>query len=556
MKLIDKKILLIALALVLGMASCDDYLEKTPKSNLDENLVFSVFTNAEQYQATIYENVWGRFNAVGNYQPVPLSSASDESDSPRGYHGTIYFNTGAYDGIDANIYNYYEGIRRANMFLSKESVIPFPSEAKKKQLLGETYFLRAFFYHELTKRFGGMPILDETKLFKPGDNLELPRNSYKECVTFMLSDLQKAIEYMPATLPETSYGRATKGAAMALKARVLLFAASPQWQREMGQDLWSQAAAAAKDVIDLTDNGSKVYELYDTGKGATDYEQLFFTRYEDGNKEIIFAKHAKPVGFSSDEIKVWSPSGGKLGGDGAVCPTQNFVDLFETTEGYPISDSRSKYDPQKPYENRDPRFYKTVLYHGASWQGETLDVTYDEANKVFGTHRANSTDYTRTGYYVRKYLPESVKNLTSNTSYHEWIFFRLAEMYLNYAEALNETLATPSTEVYEAVNAIRRRSGMVDLPANLNKDQMRERIWNERAIELSFEEHRWWDARRWGKAADWFGGPMYGMEIHNTGVKYNEKVFYTRTYFPYMDLYPIPISEMRKNPLYDQNPGW
>lgn len=554
MKLIINNIKWLAFAVLFGFVSCDDFLEQAPKSNLDEEKVFTIFTNAEQYHATIYENVWGRFNAVGDFQPVPLSSASDESDSPRGYHGTINFNTGSYDGVDANIYNYYEGIRRVNTFLSKVDVIPFPSDAKKTQMLGEAYFLRAFFYHELTKRFGGMPIIKQ--LFKPGDNLNQARNSYKDCVTYMLEDLKLAIEYLPVSVPETADGRATQGAAMALKARILLFAASPQWQREMNENLWQQAADAAKAVIDLKEGGVNVYKLYDTGKGADDYEQLFFTRREGGNNEVIFAKHAGPVNFSSNEIYVWAPSGGLLGGAGAVCPTQNFVNLFETTEGYPITDSRSKYDPQKPFTNRDPRFYKTVLYHGSKWQGETIDVTYDDATATYGTHRDPQKEHTRTGYYVRKYLPESVKNQSTTTSYHEWIFFRLAEMYLNYAEALNETLATPSQDVYDAVNAIRRRSGMVDLPTGLNKDEMRERIWNERAVELSFEEHRWWDARRWGMATKWFGGPMYAMEIHTTAPVYNEKVFYTRSYFAYMDLYPIPISEMRKNPLYFQNSGW
>ena len=140
----------------------------------------------------------------------------------------------------------------------------------------------------------------------------------------------------------------------------------------MGEDLWQQAADAAKSVIDLKDGSEQVYKLYDTGNGAADYEQLFFTRREAGNKEVIFYRHTGPVGFSSSEIQVWSPKGGNLGGDGAVAPTQNFVDLFEMSNGKLINEPGSGYDPQNPYANRDPRFYKTVLYHGSSWQGETL----------------------------------------------------------------------------------------------------------------------------------------------------------------------------------------
>lgn len=550
-------ILLVSAAVV----SCDldEFLDRAPGQNLDEEKVFTVFANAEKFQLDIYSNLHARFNVAGSYQAAPMSSASDESDSQYGWQATTKFNVGNYDGEDPSIDNNYAGIRKANLFLSKKDIIPFPSEERKNQLLGETYFLRAFFFNEVVKRFGGMPIMDETRMFLPGDDLSLPRDSYKDCVNYILADLEKAIAMLPATLPETEYGKATKGAAMALKARILLYAASPLWQNEMGENLWKQAADAAKAVIDLKDNGAQVYALYNKGNGADDYEQMFFTRREHGNMEVIFAKHAAPVGFSTDEITVWAPKGGTLGGNGAVCPTQNFVNLFEMKDGKPISES-SLYNPQDPFKNRDPRFYKTILYNGVQWQGETLDLVYNPVKELSGKHREIKSD-TRTGYYVRKYLPEQVKNQTTNTAYHNWVYIRLAEMYLNYAEALNESEDTPAARslAAAAVNEVRNRSGMPNLPIGLNQDQLRKRIWNERAIELSFEEHRWWDARRWLKAVDWFGGAMYEMEITKNEqgtLVYAEKPFFTRVYRSYMNLYPIPLSEMRKNPLYVQNPGW
>jgi hypothetical protein len=557
MKTVCNTIKYLVPVLLLAFQACDEYLDKAPALPLNDENVFTIFSNAERFHNDIYASLQQRFNAVGDYQPVPLSSASDESDSQLGSHGTYNLNMGNYSGVDANLDNYYGGIRNVNTFLSKVAVIPFPSETKKQQMLGEVYFLRAFYFNEIIKRFGGMPIMDESKILVPGDNLQLPRNSYKECVTFILQDLDSAITKLPVTLTETEYGRATKGAALALRARVLLFAASPLWQKEMGENLWQQAADAAKAVIDLTDNGEKVYALYNTGQGADDYEQLFFLRREMGNKEIIFYKHESPIGYTSSQIIVWSPKGGKFGGDGAVSPTQNFVDLFEMANGKLITESGSGYNADNPYLNRDPRFYKTVLYNGCQWQGETLDLTFNADKDLSGVNR-QTKEYTRTGYFVRKYLPEGVKYQTSNTSYHNWIYFRLAEMYLNYAEALNEALPAPTQEVYNAVNEVRKRSGVVNFPAGLDKTQMRERIWNERAIELSFEEHRWWDARRWQKATDWFGGPMYEMEITKNGsnLVYTKKPFYTRIYRAYMDLYPIPTDEIRKNPLYYQNPGW
>lgn len=556
-KKITKQLALCLLSLSLSLTACDDFLDKAPSSNLDEKTVFGVFANAQGYHNDIYAHLQQRFNAVGNFQPVPMASASDEADAQQGYHGTQSLNVGNYEGTDDNLYNYYEGIRKANTFITKEAIVPFPSDVKKNQMMGEVYFLRAFYFNEVVKRFGGMPIMTENNILFPNDNLNLSRNSYKECVDFMLQDLEKAIAILPTTLSENEYGRATKGAAMALKARVLLFAASPQWQKEMSENLWAKAADASKALIELTDNGSKVYELYSTGKGADDYERLFFLRREAGNKEIIFYKHENPVGFTDNQISVWAPKGGNLGGAGAVCPTQNFVDLFEMSNGKMIHQEGSGYDEQNPYANRDPRFYKTVLHNEMLWQDETMELFFNDSEEASGAHRKNKKDYTRTGYYVRKFLPEGVRNLTPNKESHNWIYFRLAEMYLNYAEASNE-MDGPTTSVYEAINLVRNRSGQIELPSGLSQEEMRKLIFNERAVELSFEEHRWWDARRWGKAVEWFGGPMYEMEIRKqgNGFSYTPKLFYNRVYRSYMDLYPISRSELNKNILYKQNPGW
>ncbi|HET7732466.1 MAG TPA: RagB/SusD family nutrient uptake outer membrane protein, partial [Paludibacter sp.] len=341
----------IILTFILGFVSCDDFLDRAPSVNLDEEKVFTNFVNAQAFHADIYSGLLSRFNAIGNFQPVPLSSASDESESNAGYHGTKNFNMGAYDGNDALIYHYYSSIRKANSFLKNTDKIPFPDTKTKEKMLGEVYFLRAFYYNEMLKRFGGMPILTEKDLFIPGDNLMRPRNTYRELFAFIMTDLNKAIEYLPVTLNTNEYGRATQGAALALKARVLLYAASPlfsnktgiwgmggttdDWFEKDNKSWWLKAAEAAKAVIDLKDgDGNPVYELYKTNavNKADDYEKLFFKRREHGNKEIIFYKHEAPVGFGSNEIKVWMPSG-DFGGDGAVQPTNNFVKLFEMSDG-------------------------------------------------------------------------------------------------------------------------------------------------------------------------------------------------------------------------------
>jgi len=570
-----KNIKYIILFLVLGLTACDDFLDRAPDVNLDEEKVFTDFLNAQRFHADIYSGLTSRFNAVGNFQPVPLSSAADESESPAGYHGTKGFNMGNYNGLDANISFYYTAIRKANLFLSNAEVVPFPDDQTKNQMLGEVYFLRAFYFNEMLKRFGGMPIMTENDLLVPGDNLMRPRDSYRDCFAFIMDDLNKAISSLPVTLTTNEYGRATKGAAMALKARVLLYAASPlfsqktgiwgmggtvdDWLDKDGKTWWLKAAEAAKAVIDLKDGeGNQVYALYQTtaANKADDYEKQFFKRREQGNREVIFYKHEAPVGFNNNEINVWMPSG-DFGGAGAVEPTQNFVNLFEMSNGKYIGEPGSGYDPKNPYLNRDPRFYKIIIYHGSTWQGATMDLSTTTAQFPAGTFL--------TGYFVRKYVPEEIKKATSTSAYHNWIFFRLAEMYLNYAEAMNE-VEGPTQQVRAAVNLVRARSGVVELPVDLTSDKrsMRARIQRERGIELCFEEQRWWDARRWSTgedgelAAKWFGGPMNRAVITKSGgtVSYAEEAYYTRIYSPNNNLYQIPLGELYKNPLFVQNPGY
>jgi len=555
-----KKSIYIFLALAsFSMISCeDDFLDRAPGLNLDEEKVFTIFENAQRFHVDIYSHLQDGFNRLGNFQPVPMSSAADESDSYMGYHGTQTLNFGSYDGVDNQLFNYYSGIRKANIFMSKLEVIPFPDEKTKEGMVGEAHFLRAFYYFEIIKRYGGMPIIEEVLI--PGNNLMYPRNSYKECVEYILADCESAISTLPVNRPDNEMGRTTKGAAMALKARMLLYAASPLWNVEItNADKWQLAADAAKAVIDLKDeNGAPMYELFNRGNGAADYERLFFTRRNNGNNEVIFYKHQGPIDFNNQQIAVWAPKGDGFDGAGAVAPTQNFVDLFEMSNGKLIGESGSGYDPNNPYLNRDPRFYKTIIYNGSVWQGITVETFLSPDLTSNGKHRKILAEYTSTGYYVRKYLPEEVKTKTTVQAYHNWIYFRLAEMYLNYAEAMNE-VAGPTAEVYAALNEVRGRSGVVDMPAGLSKEQMRLRIMNERAIELSFEEHRWWDARRWKKGAEWFGGEIFEMYIVKDGtgtLSYTKKPIDVRIYRDYMDLYPIPISEMNKNPLLQQNPGW
>ena len=227
------------------------------------------------------------------------------------------------------------------------------------------------------------------------------------------------------------------------------------------------------------------------------------------------------------------------------------------SDGKYINEPGSTYDASKPYLNRDPRFYKIIIYQGSVWQGITVDMSTTSTQFAAGTFQ--------TGYFVRKYLPEEIKKASTTTSYHNWVFFRLAEMYLNYAEAMNE-VEGPTQQVRDAVNTVRTRSGVVEIPVSLTADKksMRARIQRERGIELCFEEQRWWDARRWSTgeegelATKWFGEPMNRVVITKSGstVTYTEGSYFTRIYQPCNNFYQIPLVEMYKNPLFVQNPGY
>lgn len=540
-------------------SACDDFLDRAPDIALDEEAVFTNFDNAQKYHNDIYSHLVNGYTEIWNgYHSMPLACVSDEGDSFQGYNtGVTAFNTGSYNNQDNKLNNSYKGIRKTNEFLAQIDVIPFPDDATENSMIGEAYFLRAFYFNDIVKRYGGLQILKEDNILIPGDDLLFQRNTYQESVDQMLSDLDMAISLLPATRSDDELGRANKGAAMALKSRVLLYAASPLWQSQysdpQGRNMWQLAADAAKAVIDLQDDGALVYELFERtedGKTGVDaWERLFFTRRvgNDGNKETIFHKHISPVSFSNAAIINWAPIGEGIDGYGEVNPIENFVELFEMSDGRPGTAA----DPNDPYANREPRFYKTIIYNGSTWQNVEIETF------IGGKHNKESGKYPQTGYYVRKMLPEEVEATTPSTANHDWIYIRLAEMYLNYAEALNEVNG-PTPAVYDAINKLRQRVGHVDLPLGLSKDEMRTAIQNERAIELSFEGHRWFDARRWLKAKDWFGGTMYKMKItkENGSLTY-EKVFHeTRIYRDVMNLYPIPLTEMKKNPYMVQNPGW
>lgn len=516
-----------------------------------------------------YFNIPEGFSIDGN--GGMLASGSDEAVNS-GVNATIsIFNNGTWGPVrtvDDEYSNLYEGLRKVNLFLTNladAQIIPTDGltvTEDKSRLEGQAYFLRALFHFELVKRYGAVTLA--TRVFSKDENLNLPKNTYKECLDQIVADCDKAIaSNIPVFTRETTankfawrtgdYGRATKTAAMGLKSRMLLYAASPQFATQSGVT-WQQAADAAKDIIDLNVHSlrSNYTNVFNFGADSYNVEVLFATRAQNRND---IEQQQAPISFD--------------GATGRTNPTQELVDAFETTNGKLITDpSNTSYSETNPYANRDPRLALTVNYNGRVFKGKAVQTYVGGAD---GLNR--NINATKTGYYMRKFLSEAATwNQQSNTlARRPWVVQRYAEILLNYAEALNEAQGiTAVTEVLRVVNLIRARSG-VAMPAlqtsnpsgngyvALTKEAIRERIHNERRIELCFEGHRFYDVRRWKEGEIYFNKPVTGMRITIDGsgattytrFEVENRAFQAKNY-----LYPFSQNTINRQPALIQNTGY
>jgi hypothetical protein len=441
----------------------------------------------------------------------------------------------------------YRSIREINYALANIDQVPM-SEGKKRMLRGELLFQRAFRYQDLIRNYGSVVLMGD-KVTEISDDLTsqdlFNRSDIKAGIDYVSAQLDEAIALLPASNDNNNWklGRATKGAAMALKSRILLYGASPLYNNAA---TWQQAAAAAKAVMDLNK-----YTLFTGG-----YGNLFLTT---DNPEIIFgrlyaigARHvALEIANGPNSYNAWAGN----------VPLQNLVDDYEMMDGTRITDANTTYDPQNPYRNRDPRFYETILYNGAPYRNSVIE-TFTPGGKDSKDGPSN-WNTSRTGYYLKKFMNDNlpIENPWDVAGTQTWIYFRYAEILLNYAEAQNEA-SGPDATVYAAINAVRQRTGvnMPVLPAGLTQAQMRERIHNERRIELAFEEHRFYDVRRWKIAPVKENVPAYGIEITKSGNNfvYKRKEALTGKSFVEKQYWlPIPRSEIQaSNNKLTQNQGY
>ena len=446
----------------------------------------------------------------------------------------------------------YRSIREVNFALDALPKVVM-SEARKSRLKAELEFIRAFRYHDLIRNYGGVVLMGD-KVYNLGDNLQdealFKRSSLKESMDYVLAQLDQAAQNLPLNNDNSwAFGRATKGAALALKSRLALYAASPLYN--VGN--WQAAVTAAQDVINLNK-----YSLFTGG-----YANLFL---DANNPETIFARlYTRNAGHVHLEIANGPNSYGGWGGN---LPLQNLVDDYQMSNGKPISDPASGYNPQNPYNDRDPRFYATILYNGASYRGSVIETfTPGGKDSKDGPDNWNTS---KTGYYLRKFMNESypLQNPWGNAGFQPWYYLRYAEVLLNFAEAANEANGpevVPSGASFsarQAVNMVRSRPGvnMPPIPAGISQSDMRAAIINERQIELAFEEHRFYDVRRWQIAEQTENEPALGINITKNGstLNYATKVALEgRAFNPRMYWLPIPRAEIQaSNNKIQQNDGY
>lgn len=544
--------------IVLGSSCKRDLLDIYPSDSLSDATVFTDLQIANRVLTNVYGALPNGFarrdqnpgDAGWSRGMSAFAMAEDDAEannlasSTHGLNQGVLPTTWAY--ADDIWYANYVIIRRANEFMEK--IEPTPGDATlKKRMKAEAKFLRAFAYAELIKCFGGVPLI--LKAGTPEESI-IPRNTYDECVTQIVKDCDEAAVDLPVVMPPSDLGRATKVAALAVKARILLYYASPLNNPGNANDRWINAANAAKAVMAYGPApGSGEYGLY------ADYYKLFIDKI--GNKEVIFArKFQNPSINPSDGARnKWYMSVPNVndGAWGGFSPTQNLVDAYEMKNGKPISDPTSGYDSQNPYVNRDSRLDKSVLHQGSVYKAGIIIETYRGGN----TNNTNRLDSSKTGYGLMK-MVDTTKWGNAGNADNDWIFIRYAEVLLNYAEAQNES-AGPDASVYSAVNQVRARSGQPGLPAGLTKDAMRAMLQNERRVELTFEEHRFFDIRRWKLGSTYFKEAIRKVQIikqANGTLTYSYPKWEDRDYKDFQNVMPIPQSEIDKNKKLVQNTGY
>lgn len=545
--------------------SCSDYLDKDVNvdTTLDYNEIFSDVHYAPGFLNNIYNDIPDGYSRFGG---AMLAAACDEAVCSNPAASVQLFNKGAINATTNpdDVWDaMYRGIRKCNIFLKelnpdsgiivKTNSIPVLKEGVKLRdyYKGQAYFLRGFFHFELLKRYNRIFCVNEViDPFDENQVFSVPQSEFDQAVEFIVNDLDTAAKYLPATYPDDSYkGRPLTLTPLALKSRLLLYAASPLNNPLNDPAKWKRAADAAKVIVD-----SKKYTL-------TSLSKVFTELY---NSEIIFSVRAQ----NRNDIERYNYPV-SYQGSGYMNPTESLVDAYGMTASTYIA-RRDGFVASDPYsitatKKREERLRYTVFFNGARLKDTTVMTFIGGKDGLFSTASA-----TKTGYYMSKFTDASLDLSKGQTSLRGWVYMRYAEIILNYAEALNEYDNVANfAAITKELDVLRNRATLRPFSTadkNLLKDkaEMRKYIKQERRLELAFEEHRFWDLRRWKDAETVLNQPVKGMRItrnETTGaLAYEVFDADTRVFEPKMYWYPIPRKEILKyrnmGKTIIQNPGW
>jgi len=567
-------------------SSCKkDFLDQKTLSAINEKAVFADSTISLGMVNNLYSNMGISFNPR-RFSNTGLDAACDESEPLN--DPTFYTSKISSGGVNANNADKglwtttFQMVRAANIFLKNKDSIPVTA-ATRSYWVGQVRFLRAWYLFTLLKHYGGIPLIGN-KVFGDDEKIDVPRSSYQACVTYLSNELDTAAGMLPASYlsGDPNQLKVTKGSALAVKARMLLYAASPLFNSGPRADdpehllafpgadpeRWKQASDAAKAVINLG-----VYSLYSSS--ATPLFTLFLQNTPQPEHVLAYWQPATTANNFYIEASANPTSRGGMNGWAGTkyFPTQELVDEFEMANGLRINNPASGYPGigDNMYKNRDPRLSYTVNYNGSVRNFNNFgDQPVNTYTGVIPTGNAAATSagidgiYTSTGT-LTGYFRFKMCNAASGELYRPWVVMRYAEVLLNAAEATNE-YAGPTSEVYGWLKAIRSRAGIAagsdglyGLKAGMTKTEMREAIWHERRVELAFEEHRFWDIRRWMIAPQTENAETHGMEITraaNGSFSYRVIVIRKHVFTDAMYFWPIPQSELTKSPALKQNPGY
>lgn len=525
----------------------------TPQTIITDRATLFGFANA------FYVDLPNGFNALDNNL---FAAATDDGQQTAQYSTTaLLFNQG---GLNPNSINMdagsgfykkmYDGIRAANFFLdystdyvaflslNRDTINEITNYTKDKLYIhwyrGEAHIARAFYYAQLIKRYGGVPLITQT--LKNANHIDVPKASYQEVVDFIISEIDQYTDSLQQDWKSSAYsdqeGRFTQGAALALKARVLLYDASPLHNPENDLTKWRNAAAAADQVIAL--------QRYSLDPNYGDY---FTGDHALSSNETIFAIR-QPAGNTPERLNypISTP-----GGNSGMTPTQNLVSAYENL-GYA--------DPNNPYVNRDPRLAATIVLNGSTWNGRTIDES------LGGSDDMTKPNTSRTGYYLKKFLTDNLNLVQNGTARHPWVVFRYAEILLDYAEAMNEAYGPDDNNGYsltarQALQMVRDRASnnLANVTA-LSKDDFRTAVKHERRVELAFEGHRYWDLLRWKDAEFILNKSVMGVRVTkntNGSFNYQEVQVADRVFTQAMYYFPFSQSEIvNSGHVLIQNPGY